>query len=127
MPLEIMSERLYLDRFFQDWHRKRMPAEADGIDLDFIGVCHSWKCRAPLYAIESTTRNNKPTTILKRLATGLGCTGIVVIHDTVELIDFQVIYSPLKFDIPYETNIEARLTSYLGTVRHIHDLTHLTP
>lgn len=127
MPLEIMSERLYLDRFFQDWHRKRMPAEADGIDLDFIGVCHSWKCRAPLYAIESTTRNNKPTTILKRLVTGLECTGIVVIHDTVELIDFQVIYSPLKFDIPYETNIEARLTSYLGTVRHIHDLTHLTP
>ena len=126
MPLEIMSERLYLDRFFQDWHRRTMPPDADGIDLDFIGVCHSWKCRAPIYAIESTTRNNKPTTILKRLATGLECTGIVVIHDTEKLIDFQVIYSPHEFQIPHEVQVEARLTAYLEALRHIHDLTHLT-
>ena len=49
-----------------------------------------------------------------------------VIHDTEKLVDFQVICSPHTFEIPYQIEVEARLTAYLETLRHIHDLTHLT-
>lgn len=122
MPLHIMNETLYHDRTFQAWHRRFMPAEADGIDLDYLGVCRLWQCRKPLYAVESTTRDNKPTTILERLAKDAGCFAIVVVHDTQEITSYRVIHNPTLMQVtvkPY-VNADSELIGLLSQIRKHH-------
>jgi hypothetical protein len=117
-----MNETLYADRTFQNWHRESMPANADGIDLDFLGVCREWRCRKALYAIESTTRDNKPTTILERLAKDLGCYGIVVVHDTNDITDYTIVHQPNSGTLPRKPNYnsEKELQFLLTGIRHRH-------
>lgn len=122
MPLQIMNETLYADRTFQNWHRLSMPREADGIDLDFLGVCREWRCRKALYAIESTTRDDKPSTILKRLAEDVGCYAIIVVHDTDRIIDYKIVHQPDQGTLPRKPKYdpEVELMFLLTAIRHGH-------
>lgn len=124
VPLHIMNETLYHDRTFQDWHRRFMPAEADGIDLDYLGVCRIWQCRKPLYAVESTTRDNKPTTILQRLAQDAGCFAIVVVHDTEQITGYRVVHNPaprsLQVNVKPYVNADSELIGLLQQIRKHH-------
>ena len=122
MPIEIMNQALYADRTVQDWHRREMPRNADSIDLDLLGVCQFSYCRKALYAIESTTRDNKPVSILNRLAKDVGCFALVVQHDTESLIDFRITHNPTGAVIVFDGDIETRLKRTLAKIR----LDHMT-
>jgi len=124
VPLEIMNRALYADRTVQDWHRSVMPRTADAIDLDLMGACRFSYCRDPLYLLESTTRDDKPVTILRRLAEKADTFGIVVVHDTETIRGFRVIYDPTRGKVPEiarETHSEG-LASLLLWIREFHNL-----
>lgn len=94
MPLHIQNQALYADRTFQDWHRQVMPYDHDAIDVDLVGVCRNWQCRDPLYWVESTTRDDKPSTILARLGFLTNAHAFVVQHDTETLTGVRGVFDP---------------------------------
>ena len=122
MPLEVMNESLYADRTFQDWHRTKMPRNADAIDLDLFGVCHRPGCRDPLYLVESTTRSDKPHSILVRLAQRAKCFALVVQHDTSKIVDWKVVHEPVHL-IPNMAGWDKgeALRDYLERIRVLHE------
>lgn len=122
MPLQVMNESLYADRTFQDWHRSEMPTNADAIDLDLFGVCHRGSCRDPLYLVESTTRSDKPCSILRRLAQRAQCFALIVQHDTVKITDWRVVHEPVEMSRNMAGWDKAQsLRDYLERIRVLHE------
>lgn len=125
MPLHIMNQELYADRTVQDWHRRTLPRDHDAIDVDLVGVCHRAWCRDPLYWIESTTRWDKPATILRRMAEKTDAYGIVVVHDTETITGFRVVFDPTGTK-PAEIasqDVSDVLEQFVTALREIHELT----
>ena len=120
MPIQIMNQALYADRTVQDWHRRELPHNADSIDLDLLGVCQLPYCRKALYAIESTTRDNKPVSILNRLAKDVGCFALVVQHDTESIVSFRITHNPTGFPIVFEGDANTQLKGTLAKIRLDH-------
>lgn len=120
MPIQIMNQALYADRTVQDWHRRELPHNADSIDLDLLGVCQLPYCRKALYAIESTTRDNKPVSILNRLAKDVGCFALVVQHDTESIVSFRITHNPTGFPIVFEGDADTQLKGTLAKIRLDH-------
>lgn len=81
------------DLTFSAWHRRRFGDDATALDVDLVGYCDA--CRAPLYAIESTTAENKSTRILVELASRLGCPALLVRYsaDGDELVELRAHYA----------------------------------
>jgi hypothetical protein len=77
--MTIRNTELYHDRTVQDWHRL-LDRRYLAIDIDLLGACE-W-CRKTVYIIEATTNSdNKPTTIIRRLAMDVGSVALLVFHD----------------------------------------------
>jgi len=81
------------DLTFSRWHRRRFGDDATAIDVDLVGYCDP--CGAPLYAIESTRREDKSTYVLTQLARRLDCPALLVrytAHDG-ELVELRAHYA----------------------------------
>lgn len=112
MPMHIMSPDLYNDHTVQNWHRSSFPSTYMAIDLDLMGVCRF--CKKVLYLIESTTRNNKPTTILVSLAKQVNSPAFVIVHDTKEIKYAIELNNNVKYN---QEELEARINS----LRELHN------
>lgn len=107
MSAEIRNEELYLDRTFQHWHRRALPADHTASDLDLFDYCHA--CYWPLWLYESSTSLKHPTTVMTTLAAQIrdGIPSFLVIHDRERITCAREF--PGRIEIDSEKKLIARI------------------
>lgn len=128
MPDEILNPDLYQDRTVQDWHRQLKDAHGEpltkwkAIDLDLMGYCHI--CRDPLYLIESTTNEQKATTVMRALARRAQLPAFVVLHNRLEILQSRLVANPFSDRKPLYSG-STELQYALGATRvYHHQMSH---
>lgn len=104
------------DRTVKDWHRT-LPPNYAATDIDLLGYCR--QCHQPIYLIEDTSTNAKPTwliTMFHNLATTLHIPAILIIHRNGHIIGGRTWTKP-TLHFPNQTALE----NYIHHLRNQHN------
>lgn len=109
------------DLAFSQWHRENFHDQADAFDVDLVGICHSYKCRTPLYKIESTRAAQKATTMLEGVCSVSKTPGILVQYSTNDEGELVSMVARLVWPEKVIIGDADMLRKYLAGLRDIHD------